>query len=182
MRLCAQRRGRAVCTAEEPCVCRRFASDFLSFVLTRCSFVIAGLDPATCKTDARIALPPALRHVASAWTTGIGVRRTPFCKRLCPVVTISESGVQWPPIARVRSRIARTVCHCARRKGPRSNPGLFAMDEPGLVRYVLNQKLQTGFVRRARTFIERYFPALVGVLVRLGLISPRTNTPRTSVT
>src|ERR1700745_1456128 len=37
--------------------------------------------------------PPALVGVTSAWTTGIGVRRTPFCERLCPVVTISESGV-----------------------------------------------------------------------------------------
>jgi len=45
-------RGAAVAdaTAEEPCVCRRFASDF-SFVL---SFVIAGLDPAI-HTEASLA-------------------------------------------------------------------------------------------------------------------------------
>jgi hypothetical protein len=54
-------------------------------------------------------------------------------------------------------------------------------DEPELVRYVLNQKLRAGIVRRARTFIERYFPGLVGVLVRLGLINPPMNKPHTSI-
>jgi len=44
-------RGAAVAdaTAEEPCVCRRFASDFLSFVRSFpfvLPFVIAELDPA----------------------------------------------------------------------------------------------------------------------------------------
>jgi glutathione synthase/RimK-type ligase-like ATP-grasp enzyme len=52
-------------------------------------------------------------------------------------------------------------------------------DEPELVRYVLDQRLRTGIVGRARTLIERYFPALVGVLVRLGLIGP--NKPRTFI-
>jgi hypothetical protein len=54
-------------------------------------------------------------------------------------------------------------------------------DEPELVRYVLNQKLRTGIVRRARTFIERYFPALVGVLVKFGLIGPHKNKPNISI-
>jgi hypothetical protein len=45
-RWCAPRMGARPCpsgTAEEPCVCRRFASESFPFVL---SFVIAGLDPA----------------------------------------------------------------------------------------------------------------------------------------
>src|SRR5690348_8755700 len=57
-------------------------------------FVIAGLDPAIhAEAEPAQRNPPALVGVTSAWTTGIGVRRTPFCERLCPVVTISESGV-----------------------------------------------------------------------------------------
>jgi glutathione synthase/RimK-type ligase-like ATP-grasp enzyme len=54
-------------------------------------------------------------------------------------------------------------------------------DEPELVRYVLNQRLRIGIVRQARTFIYHYFPAFAGVLVKLGLISPQTNKPRTSI-
>jgi hypothetical protein len=84
------------------CVCRRFASEsFLSFF----PFVIAGHSRSwngvvslayagnPCRSNARTALPPALAGVASAWTTGTGVRRTPFCERLCPVVTISDRDV-----------------------------------------------------------------------------------------
>src|SRR5262249_8382051 len=51
------------------------------------------------------ALPPVVERAASAWTTGIGVRRTPFRERLCPVVTRQR---QWRGIARMRRRIART--------------------------------------------------------------------------
>jgi hypothetical protein len=29
-----------------------------------------------------------------SWTTGIGVQRTPFCERLCPVVTMCCRGVR----------------------------------------------------------------------------------------
>jgi glutathione synthase/RimK-type ligase-like ATP-grasp enzyme len=46
-------------------------------------------------------------------------------------------------------------------------------NEPEVVRSVLNQALQTGILRRVRTFLERYFPAVVGALVRLGLADPR---------
>jgi len=46
-------------------------------------------------------------------------------------------------------------------------------DEPELVRGVLNQRLQTGILRRAREFVERYFPVVVDALVRLGLIDAR---------
>jgi hypothetical protein len=42
--------------------------------------------------------------------------------------------------------------------------------EPELVCYVLNQQLRTGILKRARTFVERYFPALAVALVTLGLI------------
>ena len=57
-------------------------------------FVIAGLDPAIhAEAEPAQRNPPALVGVTSAWTTGIGVRRTPFCERQSPVVTISESGV-----------------------------------------------------------------------------------------
>jgi glutathione synthase/RimK-type ligase-like ATP-grasp enzyme len=42
-------------------------------------------------------------------------------------------------------------------------------NEPEVVRSVLNQALQTGILRRVRTFLERYFPVVVGALVRLGL-------------
>ena len=46
-------------------------------------------------------------------------------------------------------------------------------NEPELVRSVLNQALRTGILRRVRTFLERYLPAVVGALVRLGLVDPR---------
>jgi hypothetical protein len=87
-------------TAEEPCVCRRFASDSFSFFR---SFLRH-----PCRSFACTALPPAFGRVASAWTTGIGVQRTPFCERLCPAVTTSECGVG---IARALSRAARTGLH-----------------------------------------------------------------------
>src|SRR5690348_2270333 len=45
----------------------------------------------------------------SAWTTGIGVRSTPFCERLCRVVTIEGVACAWRGIARMRRRAARTV-------------------------------------------------------------------------
>ena len=51
-------------------------------------------------------------------------------------------------------------------------------NEPELVRSVLNQALRTGIFRRVRTFLERYFPAVVGALVRLGLIGARTGAIR----
>src|SRR5262249_26226375 len=51
------------------------------------------------------ALPPAFERAASAWTTGVGVRRTPFCERLCAVMTRQR---QWRGIAQMRRRTART--------------------------------------------------------------------------
>jgi glutathione synthase/RimK-type ligase-like ATP-grasp enzyme len=42
-------------------------------------------------------------------------------------------------------------------------------NEPEVVSSVLNHALRTGILRRARTCLERYVPALVGALVRLGL-------------
>jgi hypothetical protein len=77
------------------CVCRRFASDFLSFFpFVPFSFVIAGLDPAIhVKLRLRM-LPPAFACVTSAWTTGSS-----------PVVTSKR---QWRAIARALSRAART--------------------------------------------------------------------------
>ena len=59
---------------------------FLSFPFV--PFVIAGLDPAIhAEVTLEKRFPPALVGVTSAWTTGLGVQRTPFCERLCPVVT-----------------------------------------------------------------------------------------------
>jgi hypothetical protein len=80
-------------------VCRRFASDVFSFVLS----------VRHCRAEAALAqcFPPALVGVTSAWTTGIGVQRTPFCERLCPVVTnklmreenlVPRRGFEPPPI------------------------------------------------------------------------------------
>ena len=46
-------------------------------------------------------------------------------------------------------------------------------NEPEFVRCVLDQALQTRIPRRLRTFLELYFPAVVGALVRLGLVDPR---------
>jgi hypothetical protein len=54
--------------------------------------------------------------------------------------------------------------------------------EPQLVRYVLNQALRTGIRRRVRTFLERYLPAVVGALVRLGLAHPRRDNRRDPAT
>ena len=42
-------------------------------------------------------------------------------------------------------------------------------NEPEGVSSVLNHALRTGILRRARTCLERYVPALVGAFVRLGL-------------
>jgi hypothetical protein len=52
------------------------------------AFVMPGLDPGI-HAEASLAqcCPPARVGVTSAWTTGIGGRRTPFCERLCPAVT-----------------------------------------------------------------------------------------------
>jgi len=41
-------------------------------------FVIAGL------------IRQPMPTIGSAWTTDIGVQRTPFCERPCPVVTIGK--------------------------------------------------------------------------------------------
>jgi glutathione synthase/RimK-type ligase-like ATP-grasp enzyme len=46
-------------------------------------------------------------------------------------------------------------------------------NEPELVRNVIDQALRTGIPRRVRTFLELYLPAVVGALVRLGLVDPR---------
>jgi hypothetical protein len=47
-------------------------------------------------------------------------------------------------------------------------------EEPELVRSVLNWALRRGIGGRARTLLEYYFPPVVSVLVRLGLIDGRT--------
>jgi glutathione synthase/RimK-type ligase-like ATP-grasp enzyme len=46
-------------------------------------------------------------------------------------------------------------------------------NEPEFVRIMLNRVLGTGIRRRTRAFLERYFPAVVGALVGLGLAEPR---------
>jgi glutathione synthase/RimK-type ligase-like ATP-grasp enzyme len=51
-------------------------------------------------------------------------------------------------------------------------------DEPELVRSVLNQELRIGILTQARTFVERYVPALTDALVGLGLIGARTGEVR----
>jgi glutathione synthase/RimK-type ligase-like ATP-grasp enzyme len=45
-------------------------------------------------------------------------------------------------------------------------------NEPEVVSSVLNQALQTGILRRVRTFLGRYFPTLVNALIRFGLADP----------
>jgi glutathione synthase/RimK-type ligase-like ATP-grasp enzyme len=47
-------------------------------------------------------------------------------------------------------------------------------EEPELVRGVLNQVQGMGILRRLRTFLEYYFPGVVGALVTLGLVGART--------
>ena len=47
-------------------------------------------------------------------------------------------------------------------------------EEPDLVRTVLNRVFRAGIRKRARSFLEYYFPPLVGALVRLGIIDART--------
>jgi len=54
-------------------------------------------------------------------------------------------------------------------------------DEPELVDYVLNQQAPTGILSRARTFVEDYFPAVAGVLGRLGLIGTRAKAIRHAI-
>ena len=46
-------------------------------------------------------------------------------------------------------------------------------NEPEFVRSVLDQALRTGIPRRVRAFLELYLPAVIGALVRLGLVDPR---------
>jgi len=91
-------------TAEEPCVCRRFASDIFVRSVRHCELhAVERSNP--CRSFAGTALPPALAGGSSAWTTGIGVRRTPFCERLCPVVTSQRP---WLAMARALRCAART--------------------------------------------------------------------------
>jgi hypothetical protein len=54
-------------------------------------------------------------------------------------------------------------------------------DEPEMVDYVLSQQVSIGILSWARTFVERYFPAVASMLVRLGLIAARTEAVRTPV-
>jgi len=81
------RRGRARQARQNThCVCRRFPSDIFSFVLSRSS-----LPDLIRQSMPQLSLPSASHRAFacsnSAWTTGIGDRRTPFCERLCAVVT-----------------------------------------------------------------------------------------------
>jgi hypothetical protein len=46
---------------------------------------------------------------------------------------------------------------------------------------VLSQQVSIGILGWARTFVERYFPAVASMLVRLGLIAARTEAVRTPV-
>src|SRR3984893_2792259 len=46
-------------------------------------------------------------------------------------------------------------------------------DELEVVRRVLHQAVRTGILRGVRTFLKRYFPAIEGALVRIGLTDPR---------
>jgi hypothetical protein len=50
-----------------------------------------------------------------------------------------------------------------------------------MVDYVLSQQVSIGILSWARTFVERYFPAVASMLVRLGLIAARTEAVRTPV-
>ena len=93
-----------------------------AFVLTRSPvfpFVMPGLDPGIhVKSTPAQRTPPALAGGSSAWTTGIGVRRTPFCERLCPVVTSQRP---WLAMARALRCAARTRFRASLR-AQRSNP------------------------------------------------------------
>src|SRR5215469_15049954 len=117
-------RGAAVAdaTAQEPCVCRRFASDIFvrSSVLSffRSSFLssLPGEDPAI-HAEVLLARRSHRRFACwpSTWTTGIGVQRTPFCERLCPVVDKSETVASHSSDA--EKRIARTMVVAVYGKG-----------------------------------------------------------------
>ena len=105
--MCASRlrRGRGRRHGRTPLASVGVSPPIFSFVL---SFVIAGHSRSQ-NGVAKLAyarqsmqmrrlrlLPPAIHSVNSPWTTGIGVRRTPFCERLCPVVTsqrVRDSGL-----------------------------------------------------------------------------------------
>ena len=93
-----------------------------AFVLTRSPvfpFVMPGLDPGIhVESTPAQRTPPALAGGSSAWTTGIGVRRTPFCERLCPVVTSQRP---WLAMARALRCAARTRFRASLR-AQRSNP------------------------------------------------------------
>jgi hypothetical protein len=68
-------------------------------------------------------LPDLIRQsmptIGSAWTTDIGVQRTPFCERLCPVVTIGK--ISHRQIFRAYAAVVRRQCHCATANGFQSH-------------------------------------------------------------
>src|SRR5262252_10141282 len=86
--------------------------NLFSFVLPFFPFVIHAEVTLAQRT------PPAFGGGSSAWTTGIGVRRTPFCERLCPVVTSQRP---WLAMARALRCAARTRFRASLR-AQRSNP------------------------------------------------------------
>src|SRR5262249_50467921 len=67
-----------------------------AFVLTRSPvfpFVMPGLDSGIhVESTPAQRTPPALAGGSLAWTTGIGVRRTPFCERLDESETVACHG------------------------------------------------------------------------------------------
>jgi glutathione synthase/RimK-type ligase-like ATP-grasp enzyme len=120
-----------------------------------------------------------------AWMIELNPRVTPICHfRLADGTNLAGSlytqmmGLppRSTPATFSRGPIAlfpNEVVRCAFGKYLQSCQHDVPWNEPELVCTLLDQALRVGIGRRVRTFLERYLPAVVGALVRLGLVDPR---------
>jgi hypothetical protein len=163
------RRGRAERTAEEPCVCRRFASESFSFVLSRSS--LPGL---TRQIHADLALtqcfPPALALLQLSMDHRHRCPKDAVLRTAMPGGDESESAVTVLGTARMRRRIARTKCHFHLSPVGRGRANVVSEGEGGLSS---SFKLSTrspqpsphwgeGAVRAARTNFTGVIPPRLG--------------------
>jgi len=120
-----------------------------------------------------------------AWMIELNPRVTPICHfRLADGTNLAGSlyrqlmglSPRSTPATISRGLIAlfpNEVVRCPSGEYLRSCQHDVPWNEPELVCGVLNEALRVGISRRVRTFLERYLPAVVGALVRLGLVDPR---------
>jgi glutathione synthase/RimK-type ligase-like ATP-grasp enzyme len=120
-----------------------------------------------------------------AWMIEMNPRVTPICHfsltdgtNLAASLYAETTGVQ--PLSRARA-VNRGPIALFPNEGHRSASSEYLLfgqhdvpwQEPEVVLAVLNQTLQTRVYKRVRMVLERYFPAVVSGLIKLGLADPR---------